>query len=649
MRFPKSGFVIAMLVSASMMSAVFSPRRALGEENLPRPKFELTPDSKAMSDLLATASSDLVSQRFEKLESDAAQFRESKATFVTGEWKLGMLYSGTAYSLNEKNNDANFLLGIFDSWIEKKPDSITARVAKANALVNYAWRLRGPLSHDASAAELKSFNEKLTAARLVLREAKKLPAKCPYWWVVALRIGMAEQWDRKTYDSVFQEAIAFEPDCDEFYFQKAQYLRANPGDIENEWQAYVKAAADARGGEAGDILYARILWSLDKVGLIDNSYSDDAVSFERYDKGFAALLKANPDNLLILNEWARMCAFTGSFEAVRKRKASARKSFEKIGEHADPWVWHDVQQFIALRAATFDLPDFYKRGIQKLQEGDNKGAIADFDQALQTPARNGEIYSARAVAKMNLKQFDSALDDIEHAYTREPKNAVYYAQLSSLRVQTKQWQFAISAANRAIELDDSLASPYDSRARAQRALGELQEAVSDFGKALERAPNAYSIYLARGHVFYDQRKWKEGLDDFQKFLSFSKSPDDKLYTHLYIWLIRARQGETAAASKELKSFLNAKKTPNEWAGKIAAFLLGEVPEAQLLTAAEDKDENRALEKKTEAYFYAGMKHLIDGDKNGARERLQKVADFKHPDFVEARSAVAELQALPAHP
>lgn len=246
-------------------------------------------------------------------------------------WKLGLLYGGTAYSVSNKENDADLLLRIFEKWAQDKPASITARVAQANALVAYARRVRGDLSHNPSAAEQKAFQEKLTAARLVLREAKKLPEKCPYWWVVALRIGMAERWDRKTYDTVFQEAIQFEPECDEFYFQKAQYLRATPDDapdnIESEWQDYITAAADVRGGEAGDILYARILWSLDKVGLIDRRYSDAAISFERYDKGFAALAKAHPDNLLVLNEWARMCGYAGSFRRSPNEKRAPENCF----------------------------------------------------------------------------------------------------------------------------------------------------------------------------------------------------------------------------------------------------------------------------------------------------------------------------------
>lgn len=110
----------------------------------------------------------------------------------------------------------------------------------------------------------------------------------------------------------------------------------------------------------------------------------------------------------------------------------------------------------------------------------------------------------------------------------------------------------------------------------------------------------------------------------------------------------ARRGETAAASKELKSFA-AQKTLPEWNSKIGAFLLDEIPEAQFLSAAEDQDAECASEKKTAAYFYAGMKHLIVGDKNGAREFFQKVPDFKNPSAFEATSALAEFKALPAQP
>jgi lipoprotein NlpI len=643
-----------LLLMIMAASAAFAPRCAAGAETLPYPKLEFTPDSKAMSDMMAAASSDLFSQRFDKLEADAATYRHSKAIVPTGDWQLGLFYGGTASALRGKGKNLDFYLGIFDAWIEKKPDSITARVAKANALLACAWSIRGSLRYEASEEQLKEFHKNLTAARLVLREAKKLPEKCPYWWVVALRIGNAERWDRKTYDDVFQEAVAFEPQCDEYYLQKAQHLWLTRGDNEqHEWQKYAIAVADARGGEAGDTLYARILWAMDKQGFLYTRYANPETSFQRYDRGFEALLKAHPGSLLVMNAWLRICSIAGSAGFIDKRKAREKELFLQIGEHADIWVWNKLQDFILLRASVFGLPDYYARGMEKLNAGDNQGALEDLNQALAMLGRNVAVYSALAAAKINLKRYDDALTDIDHAIIMDPKNAWHYAQKAYLHTLAKQWQFALASANRALELDPDFSTAYGFRALAEAGLGQNQKAVEDFQIVLEFVPEAYANYANLAFVFYNQRNWTDSLSNFREYLKHSKDPDSLAYIHFYIWLVRARQGQYDAASKELKSFLAAHTKPQnklgDWPGKIGAFLGEEIPETEFLAAAEDKDESRALEKKTEAYFYAGMTRLIAGNKSGAREFFEKIPAFKNPDSEEARSALAELKALSAQP
>jgi len=47
----------------------------------------------------------------------------------------------------------------------------------------------------------------------------------------------------------------------------------------------------------------------------------------------------------------------------------------------------------------------------------------------------------------------------------------------------------------------------------------------------------------------------------------------------------------------------------------------------------------------EAYYYAGMKHLLGGDKEGAAELFQKCLDTGENNYTEFNSASAELRAL----
>lgn len=146
------------------------------------------------------------------------------------------------------------------------------------------------------------------------------------------------------------------------------------------------------------------------------------------------------------------------------------------------------EQFILLRAATFDLPDFYETGLKKLEQGDNKGAIADFDQAMENARQNVAHLHAAHHAQINLKQYGFAKDDIEHAYTMEQGNPDYYLQLSYLYLQTKEWKFAANAAKLTLDRDPKRVGAFLNRAYAWRALGQTQDAWTIIKKRLNFRP-----------------------------------------------------------------------------------------------------------------------------------------------------------------
>jgi len=83
----------------------------------------------------------------------------------------------------------------------------------------------------------------------------------------------------------------------------------------------------------------------------------------------------------------------------------------------------------------------------------------------------------------------------------------------------------------------------------------------------------------------------------------------------------------------------------EWLSKIGAYLAGRMTEAELLKAAENSDKKKDGEQHCEAYFYAGTMRLIAGDKTGATDFLERCVATGVEDFMEYRSAVAELKTL----
>src|SRR3954468_5889643 len=77
---------------------------------------------------------------FAELEKRAAEYRTSKARFTDGEWKLVTFYNGLGAPATTAP-DEQWLerLRWSDAWIQARPESITARIARAKLLTRYGW------------------------------------------------------------------------------------------------------------------------------------------------------------------------------------------------------------------------------------------------------------------------------------------------------------------------------------------------------------------------------------------------------------------------------------------------------------------------------------------------------------------------------
>ncbi len=277
---------------------------------------------------------------FDGLEKAAQQLRDSKESYFHGSWALTSFYLGVA-DIDYKTPDADCVafLNKIRAWVAAKPDSVTARIALAHALTDYAWKARGTGWADSVTQEGdKAFNDRLLEAQKVLDEAKKLPQKCPHWYateqVVALGLGM----DKQAYMDLVNEAIAFEPTYMDCYSNAVLFLQPRWYGDEGDSEKFITDHADKIGGVDGDIFYARNVWLLDLRRLDGNVLkAHPQLSWDRITKGFDALLKKYPDSLSVKSEYAHL--------AVRAEdKTRAKALFQQIGQNMDERVWFDEKE-----------------------------------------------------------------------------------------------------------------------------------------------------------------------------------------------------------------------------------------------------------------------------------------------------------------
>ena len=108
-------------------------------------------------------------------------------------------------------------------------------------------------------------------------------------------------------------------------------------------------------------------------------------------------------------------------------------------------------------------------------------------------------------------------------------------------------------------------------------------------------------------------------------------------------------GEQEAASKELQNYLKNRKTgkSGDWPATVARFLTGELSEPDFFKAASNADKKTERGQQCEAYFYAGTKWLIANEKITAKDYFEKCLATDQKEYMEYKSASAELKFLKA--
>ncbi len=189
------------------------------------------------------------------------------------------------------------------------------------------------------------------------------------------------------------------------------------------------------------------------------------------------------------------------------RKEDALKVFERAAQLGIPQATHSissVKRRLNMRqtqATTNDFhdPNFYlNRGIERGRQGDHKGAIADFDQAIQLNPEMDEAYLNRAVSHDKVGDFKRAIADCDQAIRLNPQMVSAYRNRGTARSAIGDLQGAIADYDQAINLNPYIAETYYNRGVTRFQIGDLQGAIVDFSHAIRLNPQIGEAYYNRG-------------------------------------------------------------------------------------------------------------------------------------------------------
>lgn len=347
---------LALLLSLGATGCDRSPLTILKESITGRePQENITPQEKQEAAAITPGKDPIVDQiyasklpirqafnnrRFDELEAQAAELRASKATFDNGTWKIVSFYD--AFDCSRKEPESMWQLhdSIYKAWIAAKPDSITARVAYAQYLTNYAWFARGGgYASTVGADKWPLFRNRLAAAKEVLEKAKELPEKDPVFWLTGLTVALGQGWPRNTFELLHEEAIRFEPTFWHYDSAAAVYLLPRWHGKKGDWEDYLdKTAVRANASEAE--IYARVV--LSTMSYYDHIFRETKASWPKTREGLEAILKKHPNSITITSRAALLAT-------MAEDREFAKQMFDRLGNTYIPRVWEKPEKFAHYR------------------------------------------------------------------------------------------------------------------------------------------------------------------------------------------------------------------------------------------------------------------------------------------------------------
>lgn len=296
---------------------------------------DLSPDGPLAWEALAEQARQFLQREdFEALETWADQLRSSRETSVSGTWKLSYLYQGLDNATLSDEKDWQRALERLTRWQTTFPDSIMLKTVLGQYWLDYAWFLRGSnLSSAAVTPEQRALlqDRLATAERILTHAVTRVGQDCPERYVVLLRLGIAQGWERERFESTYRQAIAFEPDYIPVYLVAAMYFLPRWHGAPGEWQTFARQVADADPRGMGAVIYLRIVAYIDDL-LARHNLVELGVEWPLAKRGLQTLLAWHPDSRYLLNLYAR-------FAQMADDPETARPLLAQIGDYPDLAVW----------------------------------------------------------------------------------------------------------------------------------------------------------------------------------------------------------------------------------------------------------------------------------------------------------------------
>lgn len=291
----------------------------------------------------------------------------------------------------------------------------------------------------------------------------------------------------------------------------------------------------------------------------------------------------------------------------------------------------------AIKAKPFLSEPYFFRALAKMNLEDYQGAETDCTLSLERKKYNTEAYKLRGFCRLNLGLDSLAVADFDTGLKSEPEDRYfqYYKGIALLEMEKNAE--ADTVLTRLLKTYPKFDEAYSARARARMLNGDTTQAMLDVDRAVEVGKNNINNYMLRAQVHIDRKEWKAAAADMDDIIRLE--PDNPAFYLNRAWL-RYNSDSYAGAMEDYSTVLRL--DPDNMAAVYNRALLK--LEYLELEGASD-DFSRILQKEPDNFLARYNRAIISMQ---LKRWKQAIADFtaiskKYPRFYPLYYGIAQAK------
>jgi tetratricopeptide (TPR) repeat protein len=316
---------------------------------------------------------------------------------------------------------------------------------------------------------------------------------------------------------------------------------------------------------------------------------------------------------------------------------------------------------------------YYNRALLRYKLKDFENAIVDLNKLLELPAGNtntvyfqgvteseeetptltgistlsnsGEIYNYRGLCRAELNDLKGAMSDFNLAIENQPENASYYYNRGNLYLKTNQKDLALADFEKTIQLNPEHKPAFHKIVAMKRDAGKNDSLEMDYyNKSIEAGKNTTSSYLSRAVVRFNKSDLTGALEDYNAAI---KIDDTNSEAFINRGIVKEKLKDFEGAIKDYNQALTLKpKSVKAYSNRAKAkFKLNKFAEAAL-------DYSKAIEldsSDASQYYNRGLAEYLSKQKIQACKDWNKALKMGYKEAADkVKEFCTDLSATPSY-